>query len=310
LILLHEDSILRRPGILDGPRECPFRLAAIDIDDTLIGKDRRISEANAAAIGTLRRAGVRIVLASGRSHANMLRFHRELRLEGEPLISAQGAVVRDGNSGAAWYEHPLKAELVSEATRDAISRGFTVQHYRRDGIYVQTRDRWTEYDQSRNDEPQVLVDDLLADGVDGVFKLSWLGEPDRIAVAEPAVANRYRGRLGYARTDPEYLEFTDAAVNKAVGLERVAAEFGIDATEIVAFGDGNNDVPMLVWAGIGVAMGHARDAAKGAADVVGPEGDVETSLARAIRAVLAAFGHEEWPGAADGQLTGPTAAEG
>lgn len=292
MTLIHDESIVRRSEALDGRSESPFRLAAIDIDDTLIGKDRRISEANAAAIGELRRAGVRVVLASGRSHANMLRFHRELGLGGEPVISAQGAVVRDGDTGAVWYEHPLKPELVEEATLDAVANGFTVQHYRRDGIFVQTRDRWTEYDQSRNDEPQVLVDDLLAGGREGVFKLSWLGEPDRIASAEPRVAKRYRGLLGYARTDPEYLEFTDAAVNKAVGLERVAGELGIDATEIVAFGDGNNDVPMLVWAGLGVAMGHARDAAKAVADLVGPEGDVETSLARAIRAVLVAFGEE------------------
>lgn len=72
----------------------PWKLAAIDIDDTLVGPDRKISTANREAIAKLRGLGAIVVLTSGRSHANMMPFHAELGLD-TPLVSANGALVRE-----------------------------------------------------------------------------------------------------------------------------------------------------------------------------------------------------------------------
>lgn len=263
-----------------------FALAAVDIDDTLLGPDGRISAGNAAAVSELRRRGVRVVLASGRSHVNMRRYHLELGLGDGPIISAQGAVVRPVDGGTPWLAQRLEPALVARVTRDGLERGFAVQHYRGDEILVQRRSRWTEFDQALNEMPHVIVDDLLAERGDGVEKVIWLGEPADIAVVAPDRAAAYEGEVTALITHSAYLEFYDPRASKAAGLAVVAERLGVERSRVLAFGDGNNDVPMLAWAGLGVAMDHARPAAQRAARLVAPAGDPETSLARAVGMVL------------------------
>ena len=268
-----------------------FALAAVDIDDTLVGPDGVISAANAAALARLVATGTRVVLASGRSHANMLPFHHALGLPPGPIISAQGAVVQESDTGAVRFARAMSPADVAAVTRDGHERGFAVQHYRPSGIHVEMRTRWTEYDQERNAEPHRHVDDLLATGTDGgppddVVKMIWLGDADAIDHAMADAHARYDARLTVTRTDPPYLEFSAANVNKATALAAVAEWLGVPRARVVAFGDGNNDAAMLAWAGVGVAMPHARPTAQAAADHIGPEGDPETALARAVEMVV------------------------
>ena len=168
-----------------------------------------------------------------------------------------------------------------------------MQLYRPSGIHVETRTRWTEYDQGRNAEPHREVQDLLATGADGgvpddVVKIIWLGEPDAITNAVAEAHARHDAHLVVTRTDPPYLEFSAPNVTKATALAAVAEALGASQDEVVAFGDGNNDAAMLAWAGVGVAMPHASAAALAAADRIAPEGDLETALARAVAMVLEA----------------------
>lgn len=268
-----------------------FALAAVDIDDTLVGPDGVISAANAAALAKLVAAGTRVVLASGRSHANMLPFHHALGLPPGPIISAQGAVVQASDTGEVRFARAMSPADVTDVTRDGREHGFAVQHYRPSGIYVETRTRWIEYDQARNAEPHRHVHDLLATGADAgapddVVKMIWLGDHDAITNAVAHAHARYDARLTVTRTDPPYLEFSAANVSKATALAAVAEELGVSRAQVVAFGDGNNDAAMLAWAGVGVAMPHARPSAQAAADHIGPEGDLETALARAVEMVV------------------------
>jgi Cof subfamily protein (haloacid dehalogenase superfamily) len=268
-----------------------FAVAAVDIDDTLVGPDGVISAANAAALARLVADGTRVVLASGRSHANMLPFHRALGLPHGPIISSQGAVVQESDTGAVRFARAISPDDVADVTREGRAREFAVQHYRPSGIYVETRTRWTEYDQSRNSEPHRHVPDLLAAGADGavpddVMKIIWLGDRDAIDHAMADAHARHDARLTVTRTDPPYLEFSAANVSKATALAAVSEWLGASRAEVVAFGDGNNDAAMLAWAGVGVAMPHATASAVAAADHVGPDGDPETALARAVAMVL------------------------
>jgi hydroxymethylpyrimidine pyrophosphatase-like HAD family hydrolase len=166
-----------------------------------------------------------------------------------------------------------------------------VQHYRPDGIYVDTQTQWIAYDQTRNAEPHRRVPDLLTSGERGgvphdVVKIIWLGAPNLIASMVAETHARHDGRLTVTRTDPPYLEFFAPNVNKASALAAVAELLGATREQVVAFGDGNNDAPMLAWAGVGVAMPHAHAAARAAANLVAPEGDLESALARAVAMLL------------------------
>ena len=268
-----------------------FAVAAVDIDDTLVGPDGVIRAANAEALARLVADGTLVVLASGRSHTNMLPFHRALGLPHGPIISSQGAVVQESDSGEVRFARAIPPADVATVTREGRERGFAVQFYRPSGVHVETRTEWTELDQRRNAEPHRLVHDLLATGTGGtvpddVVKIIWLGDPDAITDAVAEAHARHDGPLTVTRTDKPYLEFSAANVTKATALAAVAEALSASQAEVVAFGDGNNDAAMLAWAGMGVAMPHASEAALAAADRVAPKGDLETALARAVAMVL------------------------
>lgn len=263
----------------------PFRLAAIDLDDTLLGPDKQISAANAAAVRTLQEYGVRVILASGRRHENMLRFHQQLGLKG-PIVSSGGALVKDAETGEILHQHPVPADLAAQLVVEGTAKGMTLIYYRSDGVYVCERTVWTDLYQRRAGEELIIYGDLTRLAGDTPQKIIWCDKPERVASLLPEMKSYYSGRLEVIITDPEFLEFTAVGVDKALGLAAVAKRYGIEPAQVLSFGDGNNDVAMLKWAGLGVAMSNARPSAKAVAALVSPPGDPEVSLARAIAMVL------------------------
>jgi Cof subfamily protein (haloacid dehalogenase superfamily) len=278
-------SIAMNEPVASGVARPAFRLAAFDLDGTLVGPDGRIGAANAEAVARLRRAGTHVVLASGRSHANILPFHRELGLRG-PIVSVHGAVVRDGETGEVLHRVTVPADVVRAVTLEGRARGAAVVYYRDEGIFLERRTRITEFDQERNTEPQVHVADLLALDLETVEKVMWLADADVIAALAAEAAARYGRAATATLTEPEYFEFTPAGVDKSYGVARVARDLGVAREEVLAAGDANNDAPMLAWAGLGVAVAHATPLAREAADVVGPAGDPADALARALAGIF------------------------
>ncbi|MGV3532166.1 MAG: HAD family hydrolase, partial [Chthoniobacteraceae bacterium] len=94
------------------------------------------------------------------------------------------------------------------------------------------------------------------------------------------------GELSVLETSPELLEFFSPKANKAVGAQALAARLGISREHTLAFGDGTNDVELLAWAGVSVAMAHGRANAREAAGFVSPEGAPEEAFARAVDLAL------------------------
>jgi Cof subfamily protein (haloacid dehalogenase superfamily) len=268
----------------------PYRLAAIDLDDTLLGPDKRIGAANAAAVARLRERGVRVVLASGRRHENMRQFYRQLDLDTGVIVSCNGALVRDEHNGQVLHERRVPADLAAEVIEEGDRLGVTMNYYHAEGhLYVRELNRWTALYQGRTGSELEPIGDLVQLSGDRPLKIIWVADGALVEELFPAMRARFDGRLYTTVTDPEYLEFMAVGVNKAAGLAAAAEHFGVVPEEVVAFGDGNNDVEMLRWAGLGVAMSHGRASAKEAADRVAPPGDPESDLARAVDALLAEY---------------------
>lgn len=267
------------------PEVFPYQLAAIDIDDTLVGRDKQISPENRAAVQSLQALGCRIILATGRRHANALSNARRLGLE-DFVVSTQGARAEHTGTGEVIHAATLSPGDAEALIRDGIARGFTILLWLKDGIVAQGADRWIEhYYEETHDDPVTLADPLTF--LDQpAEKVVWLDETEALLRAQEGVARDAEGRYNALMTTNHSLEFTAPRANKDDGVAAVARYYGIPREAVLAFGDGNNDVSMLAWAGMGVAMAHGRPAAQEAADFVTTEGNHESALARGIGEVI------------------------
>ena len=264
-----------------------FRLAAMDLDDTLLCPAKQISPENLAAVQRLQEAGIRVLLASGRRHEGMVRFHRQLGLD-SVLVSCQGALVQENGGGLVVHRRSLDpahaADLVAEATRE----NATLAYYHADGVYVARKNALTDIYQSRGGEPLIECGDLNKLAGASPFKIIWIDDPAKTRVR--LEAGRHRDRFETVITCPEYVEYNARGVHKAAGLAAAAEHYGVSADEVLAFGDGDNDVSMLAWAGFSVAMTVSTPAARRAARAISPEGPSPSSLARAVNLALQLHG--------------------
>jgi hypothetical protein len=260
----------------------PYRLAAIDLDDTLLGPDKQISPANAEAVGRLREAGIHCVLSSGRRHENMVYFHQALGLDGF-IVSCNGALVKSAETNEVLREVLVPTALAQAIVQAGDERGVTQNYYHTDGgLYVRGETEWTALYEVRT-MSHVAVHGSLEDfGGRDALKIIWIDSSEKIQQWFHEFSALYQDDLYITVTDPEYLEFMAKGVNKAVGVATVAEQRGIAPHEVLAFGDGNNDIQLLEWAGLSYAMDHARPAAQRAAKRIAPTGSPESSFARAV----------------------------
>ena len=274
---------------MNPPPTFPYRLAAIDLDGTLLGPDKTVSAANLRAVRELEARGVTIVIASGRRYQNSRRFQRELGLNG-PIIACQGALVIDPASGQAFEENLLPAPLAADLVRAGGRAGFSVIYYHRERLLAARRDHWISVYESRIGEQVELCPDLESLRGEAALKIVWYGEPAALSALRPRLEADYRNKADVLATEKENLEFMCAGIDKARGLDAVTAHYGLTRAQTLAFGDGENDAPMLRRAGLGVAVSDADDLARKAAGLIGPAGDRETAFARAVEAVFQRLG--------------------
>jgi Cof subfamily protein (haloacid dehalogenase superfamily) len=265
----------------------PYRLGATDLDGTLLGPNKEISPENFKAVERLRGAGLQMLLASGRRHQNSIRFQRLLGLKG-PIIACQGGLIRDGETGDVLEAHFIPPALVREIVRIGTEAGVQVIYYHLDHLYAgSAHDRWLDLYESRVGEKPEAVPSLEQLNGQRALKLVWYGDPKVVHPLRPQLESQFDGKVDILSTENENLEFMPPGINKATALAKVIGKMGIDAHEVVTFGDGENDVAMLRWAGLGVAMNHGSNSAKATAKLVSPPGPPETAFARAVDEIFA-----------------------
>lgn len=264
-------------------RQSPRRVAFVDLDDTLLGPDKSISAANLEALHQLRSEGVLVAVASGRHHNNILSF--DDIGEQDWVLSSHGSVVRHERTGEVLLELTLAPEDVSRVCELGRANGFSLVAYHRDGAYIERPTAWTDlYARKSGWTPRIV--DFRELPTEGFQKVIWTDEPERITQFAASVREEFAGRLNVMITDAELLEFIAPVANKAVGAQALITKLGINPQDTLAFGDGNNDVELLRWAGVSVAMNHGRPSARTAARFISPPGPREDAFARAVDLAL------------------------
>lgn len=261
-----------------------FKMAAIDLDGTLLGDDHQISPANARAVERLREAGAQVVLASGRHFNSMQKY--AFALPGvQWVVSVQGGELSDAHRQTIVSRTFLPGEKVKPLLERGESLGFTPVVYSVDGIF--TDKPWnSEMDFYKDLAGHAPVIETRAELFQReIFKLIWMGDPADLSNISFG-ADQLPAGVQSVRTNKRFLEFMPADISKGTALATLAARLGIDRSEVVAFGDGENDIPMFHWAGASVAMPGGWPAALREAKFVAPDGPEESALARGVDLVL------------------------
>jgi hydroxymethylpyrimidine pyrophosphatase-like HAD family hydrolase len=236
------------------------RLLALDIDGTLVDYREDMTPAVVKAVHTARDAGAHIVLSTGRSVFGIRRVIDALGLESGQGVASNGAVTfsypPETVTSSVTFDPEPAVRMVLDHLPDAmvavevIGRGYRMNRAFPDGEI--NGEMWIE-----------SLDDLVKQPVTRVI----IRDPDSSAEDFVALA-RTLGLHGtnYFVGYTAWLDLAPAGVSKASGLAKVAAALRVEQADVLAIGDGRNDVEMLRWAGRGVAMGQAPDDVKAVAD--------------------------------------------
>ena len=253
------------------------RLVVTDMDGTLLDLDgMRVSPRNAGALRRAADAGAKVVIATGRP-VIWLGPVVEAGFDGT-AVCMNGALTYDIATGETLSSAPLKAssmrafvECLSHRADIALAveRFGTTRHdFWAEDSY---RHPWGGGAFHRADRADLLTDPAGKLLIRGTGGSSALAEIARASALQAGVADDLS--ITYS-TDDGLLEISAAGVNKAFALARLAAQWGIDPCEVIAFGDMPNDLEMLTWAGHGVAMGNAHpDVAAVASEIAPHHGD-------------------------------------
>jgi Cof subfamily protein (haloacid dehalogenase superfamily) len=259
---------------------------ASDFDRTLVGEDAVLRPRTRAALEAARDAGIRVVVVTGRMFRSIRPYLLEAGLH-DPVICYQGAVVADPVSGE-WLRHePIPLELAREAIELVEAEGHALNCYVDDDLIV---DEITPDARAYADFQNLPITEVgpLLDWLDRPpTKLVVVGDPVVLDGFEVRAKEHFGDRMYISKSLPYFLEFASPRVHKADGLAFLAEHLGFAAADTIAFGDGENDVELVEWAGFGIAVGNAHRRVLDAADWTCPSVD-EEGVAQVVEAFLSA----------------------
>ena len=204
---------------------------------------------------------------------------------GDPVICYQGAAVVDPTSGEFLRHVPIPLALAHEAIEAVEAEGFMLNVYVDDELYVReltpAAERYATFQKLQVTEVGNLVTWLDRPPT----KLVSVADSDELDALQPRMKERFGRRLHISKSLPIFLEFSASGVTKGSGLGFLAERLGFSAARTIAFGDGENDVELLEWAGYGVAVENAHQRLLELADFVCPPAEDE-GVAQVIEALL------------------------
>jgi len=271
-----------------------IRLIALDLDGTLFDDRGSIPEENQKILQEAHRRGIYIVLSSGRMTDCVAPAARKLGIDCS-LIVYNGAMVRarDSEKRKIIFHKPLPAKYGDMLIEYTLKNRFHLNYYLNDLLYAQEDPALKKYA------------DIYALQTGAVFHfVSDMGkfrgkEPTKlILITDASIPGKPNPRdrdqqyeyfykilgdeVNLTKTNPEYLEFMNKEVDKGMALEKLSSYYGVDLAQVIAFGDGDNDAPMLARAGIGVAMANAGEKSKKAARIVAGWDNNQAGVAKVL----------------------------
>ena len=262
-----------------------YSVIALDLDGTLLNSKKEISKRNKETIMKAAKAGAKIVLASGRPVPGIKKIAHALRLEevGGYILAYNGGMIIDCKNGEVLRRETIPTEFYHTIVQVAHKFGVTPLTYDSEGIITDNAEHeYVKLEAKINNIPIKAVFHLNeVAALNPPVKFLMVGDHKVLKQAEAELNEKLKGEVEVFFSEPFFLEITPKGIEKASSLENLLTRFGIDRKHLMACGDGFNDIPMMRYAGLAVAMENAQDETKEWADYIAPLND-EDGVAVAI----------------------------
>lgn len=247
-----------------------YKLIAIDMDGTLLREDKTISDKTKDRIKKSVEKGVKIVLASGRPIEGLERYLEELQLvtEDDFVMSFNGSVIQNAKTKAIISKNILKGSDLKALYRLAKQIGVNIHAFTKQGCVTPIMNEYSQLEGRINGIEVHEVDFNTIDDNEDVIKVMFIDPEPVLAAAIEKIPHHVYEDFTVVRSAPYFLEFLNKASSKGTGVKALAEHLGIKREEIICIGDAGNDLDMIEYAGLGVAMGNAFEEVKAAADYV------------------------------------------
>lgn len=247
-----------------------YKLVAVDMDGTLLNKDSIISEENRRAIEKARSLGVKVVIASGRPLKGLYRYLKELNMisEDDYVVAFNGALVQNVKTGEVLYEASMSNEDLDYLYSLSQNLNVNIHILTQDKCLTPKMNKYSKLEADLNNIPLEIDDFNSLNPSDKIIKIMMIDDPEILDRVIRELPSDIYDKYTVVRSMPFFLEFLGKETNKGSGVEALAKHLEISKEQIICMGDAGNDVHMIEFAGLGVAMGNAFPEVKEIADYV------------------------------------------
>lgn len=247
-----------------------YKLIGLDMDGTLLNKEKKVSKANYEAIQQAKKQGKKVVLATGRPLLGVKKFLEELDLisDEDYVVAFNGALVQSTKSGKVISKTTLRLDDYKELYELSKELGVNIHALTESSVITPNNNKYTDLEGSMNG---IDIYELPVESVDKdetIVKVMMIDEPELIDEIIPRIPQNIKDKYTIVKSAPFFLEFLHKSVNKGVGINAVANELSIDSDKVICVGDAQNDLAMIEYAGLGVAMENGFDEVKEIADYI------------------------------------------
>ena len=290
-------KIYRKVQGIEEPEGDRFDLLVLDVDGTLHNSHREISDATKNALIEAQKRGKTIAIASGRSIAGIRQTASAISLEeyGGYVIAYNGTTVINCKTGECIYNQTLPADLIAPVYEEAAKLQVAIMAYRDSAKEIIVAGGVTDYVAADAAASCVTIretDQFVKELGFPINKIFVSGEPDKMKEVERILQRKFGSVLNVFRSDPYYVELLPKYTDKGVAVDKLVKYMDITKERVMCVGDSNNDLPMLRYAGMGVAMGNASDRIKEQADYVTDSND-DDGIVKVIEKFMTEAHHEE-----------------
>lgn len=253
-----------------------YELLVLDVDGTLVNTKKEITDKTRDAIIECQENGIKVAIASGRCTEGIRHQAKAIKLDefGGYILSFNGGRITNFKTGEVIYDIPLPEGMIHELYDYSKQENTGILTYHEGQIVSHSdTDPYIVVDAKGCDIPIWVPEDFHKEVDFNVNKCILTGDPEHLEKLEKKAAKDYEGKLSVYRSEGFYLEMMPLGVDKAYGISKLIKRLGYRRSQIICCGDGFNDLPMIEYAGLGVAMANASEQVKAKADYIAPSCD-------------------------------------